>query len=733
MSISKLPGGARAALPCPSLLSTRLAAALALWPVLAGAQSAPADAASSGSLAPVTVEAAPVRDNLTEGTGSYTAIGTTNAATGLDLDLRETPQSVTVFTRQRIEDQGITSLGELMMQTPGVSKSQWGDDSSGYVTFYARGFAINNFQLNGVPTSSAALQGFTGLGSMDLSIYDQVTVVRGATGLLSGVGDPSASINLVRKRPAEGFRGAVGLTAGRWDRYRADADISTPLSADGRIRGRLVLAHDDNPTWVAHARNRRNVAYGVIEADLTPSTTVQAGVDHFRMRARGRTPHAYDYVDTAGQRTAFSRSSNASTPWSYNDLDRTTVFASLQHGFGNGWRAAVNLGHTKVDADQLYGVAAQAIRAGTNATGVTVGRSVNTPSQTTADLMLSGNYRLFGREHDLVLGANAYDLSSTDPAYGRASPTVPNVYDFDAGGSYIPLPTLTRNAIDTTNKRRQSGAYVATRLRPTDALSVIAGARVTNYRSLSITQSGRTEFKENGQVVPYLGVVYDLTDTLSAYASYTTIFNPQSNKDVNGNTLDPEEGDNIEVGLKGVLPGNRLNYSAAVFRARKDNLAVRDGNNLTPEGNTAYRAENDTTSKGFELEVSGELLPRWQIGGGFTRVATRSRDGARLNADFVPRNQFKLFTSYSGFAGSLSGLTVGGGLLWQSRLTDDDQPAYAQNSYAVVDLMARYAFTPRLSLAVNLNNVFDKTYRVTISQHTYGAPRNLSATLRYTF
>ena len=178
-SISKFPGGTPAALPSLSLLSARVAAALALWPVLAGAQSAPADAASGGSLAPVTVEAAPVHDNLTEGTGSYTAIGATNAATGLDLDLRETPQSVTVFTRQRIEDQGITSLGELMMQTPGVSKSQWGDDSSGYVTFYARGFAINNFQLNGVPTSSAALQGFTGLGSMDLSVYDQVTVVRG--------------------------------------------------------------------------------------------------------------------------------------------------------------------------------------------------------------------------------------------------------------------------------------------------------------------------------------------------------------------------------------------------------------------------------------------------------------------------------------------------------------------------------------------------------------------------
>lgn len=114
--------------------------------------------------------------------------------------------------------------------------------------------------------------------------------------------------------------------------------------------------------------------------------------------------------------------------------------------------------------------------------------------------------------------------------------------------------------------------------------------------------------KENGVWVPYTGVVYDLTDTLSAYASYTSIFLPQSVMDVAGHTLAPVTGDTYEVGVKAAFFDERLNASVALFHTKQDNFAVSDGN-LTPTGDDAYVAADGAVIRGIELELSGEILP----------------------------------------------------------------------------------------------------------------------------
>jgi outer membrane receptor for monomeric catechols len=130
----------------------------------------------------------------TEGTGSYTPRATA-ASTGLPLTLRETPQSVTVVTRQRMDDENMLSLVDVMASTPGISVQNY--DSERY-SFNSRGFSVSNYMYDGIPTSFDT--GYAaGESSLDPIIYDRVEVVRGATGLLTGAGNPSASINLVRK------------------------------------------------------------------------------------------------------------------------------------------------------------------------------------------------------------------------------------------------------------------------------------------------------------------------------------------------------------------------------------------------------------------------------------------------------------------------------------------------------------------------------------------------------
>ncbi|MFV0456498.1 MAG: TonB-dependent siderophore receptor, partial [Pseudomonas sp.] len=242
--------------------------------------------------------------------------------------------------------------------------------------------------------------------------------------------------------------------------------------------------------------------------------------------------------------------------------------------------------------------------------------------------------------------------------------------------------------------------------------------------------------RESSVFTPYAGIVYDLNAWLSAYASYTEILNPQSAKDVSGSILDPEEGKNYELGLKGEWFDGRLNASLAAFETRKDNLAVRDGDRLTPEGGFAYVAASGTKGRGWELEVSGELAPGWQLQGGYARIVTENADGDRLNTDYVPKHSFKLFTTWT--PAQLSKLTVGGGVHWQSDIYSTNanaalQRIYTQDSYAVTNLMTQYRFNDQLSLTANLNNVFDKTYRTSTHYHNYGAARNLHATLKYQF
>ena len=146
----------------------------------------------------------------TEGTGSYTTSETV-AATRLPLSLRETPQSVTVITRQRMDDQQLNSVQDVLENTTGVTSYQ---SDSERTSFYSRGFLINNIQYDGIPTVVGDIINGSGIGSLDTAFYDRVEVVRGATGLLTGTGNPSAAINLVRKRPTREFSAAASLGAG---------------------------------------------------------------------------------------------------------------------------------------------------------------------------------------------------------------------------------------------------------------------------------------------------------------------------------------------------------------------------------------------------------------------------------------------------------------------------------------------------------------------------------------
>lgn len=666
------------------------------------------------------------QNEKSEGTGSYQQQAVPQVLK-LPMTLQELPQSATVITRQRIEDQGLDTLGQVMEQSPGVSRRQYGDDGAGYTSFQARGFNITNYVIDGVPTTAAALQGYGGVSVMDTAIYDNVAIVRGATGLLSGAGEPSASIMMQRKRPTAEFQGQVLAGVGSWDRYRGMADISGPLNDSGSVRGRLVAAYDQSRSWKDGYKGKRDVFYGVIEADLGARTVARLGLEHMDNRYDGSSMHAFSVSDTAGNLVEWDRSDSATAAWAYSKQRRTMAFAQLEHEFNDDWSIQMAMGRSWLNNEQLYGVAApEPTPQGRGS--MTAGFNEKTPTQDTADITIKGRFQAWGQGHDIMLGANYYELSRHDMAYARQRIPIAQIKDFDRN---LPRPDLKITGPD--NQRAcQWGAYAATRLRLTDNLALIAGGRVTNWKDHSNT----TLRKENGVFTPYAGLVYDWNEQWATYASYTQIFNPQSSQDRDGNYLDPEKGNNYELGVKYLFPGEAASASLAVFQTRKDNLAVVDGKELTPSGTQAYTAASNTRSEGIEFEINGELAPGWQMGAGYTHYRFRGADGEKIKTD-IPADQVKLFTTYR-LPGAWHKLTVGGSVQWQSKIFDNQLTGVAretntQKAYAVVDLMARYAITPRADLTVNFNNIFDKTYRLAYSSHTYGAPRNVMASLRYQF
>lgn len=676
------------------------------------------------------VQVTAVQSATTEGTGSYTT-GSASTATRLNLSIRETPQSVSVITRQRMDDQGLSQLSDVVTQTPGLVIAQTGNGGSDSSPIYSRGFVVENYQVDGVG------QVFSGYNSLfqtnDMAIYDRVEVVRGATGLMNGVGAPSATINLMRKRPTAQFQASAKVEAGSWNYYRAEADLSAPLNEAGSLRGRVVAAYQENDSYIDRLHEKKEILYGIVEADLSPATLATFGVSLQNHDATGHSRGARPAYFSDGSRAIWARSDSAAAEWAYSKRHNQSIFASIEHQFDNEWVAKATLSQGKSNYDELLGYATggNPDRVSGAGTILYASRWVGNPTQNSLDLYASGLFNLLGRKHDLVIGATVARTKVDAPTYGNWTLlSIPNIYTWDGNTPLNPNKPIQGNYTDEENI---SSAYSTVRFRPTDALSLILGSRITSWERMQ--SSVKDARYENGKVTPYAGLVYDFNKNWSGYASYTDIFKPQNNKTASGDYIDPLLGKSYELGAKAEFFDKRLNLGMAMYKIEQDNLAVSIPNVFAPDGSQAYRAVSGTSTRGFEAELSGELARNWQGSIGFSRGITVDRNKARLNTN-IPQNTFKVFTTYR-LAGFGDGLTVGGGVRWQSEIYSVNQgPAQArftQAAYSVVDLMARYEISRQLTLTANLYNAFDKSYYTSTGNSYYGAPRNVRVGLDMRF
>ncbi|HBO5731242.1 Fe(3+)-pyochelin receptor FptA [Pseudomonas aeruginosa] len=644
---------------------------------------------------------------------------------------RELPQSASVIDHERLEQQNLFSLDEAMQQATGVTVQPFQLLTTAY---YVRGFKVDSFELDGVP----ALLGNTASSPQDMAIYERVEILRGSNGLLHGTGNPAATVNLVRKRPQREFAASTTLSAGRWDRYRAEVDVGGPLSASGNVRGRAVAAYEDRDYFYDVADQGSRLLYGVTEFDLSPDTLLTVGAQYQHIDSitnMAGVPMAKD-----GSNLGLSRDTYLDVDWDRFKWDTYRAFGSLEQQLGGGWKGKVSAEYQEADSRLRYAGSFGAIDPQTGDGGQLMGAAYKFKSiQRSLDANLNGPVRLFGLTHEL-LGGVTYAQGETrqDTARFLNLPNTPvNVYRWDPHG--VPRPQIGQYTSPGTTTTTQKGLYALGRIKLAEPLTLVVGGRESWWDQ----DTPATRFKPGRQFTPYGGLIWDFARDWSWYVSYAEVYQPQADRQTwNSEPLSPVEGKTYETGIKGELADGRLNLSLAAFRIDLENNPQEDPDHPGPLNNPFYISGGKVRSQGFELEGTGYLTPYWSLSAGYTYTSTEylkdsQNDSGTRYSTFTPRHLLRLWSNYD-LPWQDRRWSVGGGLQAQSDYSVDYRGVnMRQGGYALVNMRLGYKIDEHWTAAVNVNNLFDRTYYQSLSNpnwnNRYGEPRSFNVSLRGAF
>lgn len=644
---------------------------------------------------------------------------------------RELPQSASVIDHERLEQQNLFSLDEAMQQATGVTVQPFQLLTTAY---YVRGFKVDSFELDGVP----ALLGNTASSPQDMAIYERVEILRGSNGLLHGTGNPAATVNLVRKRPQREFAASTTLSAGRWDRYRAEVDVGGPLSASGNVRGRAVAAYEDRDYFYDVADQGTRLLYGVTEFDLSPDTLLTVGAQYQHIDSitnMAGVPMAKD-----GSNLGLSRDTYLNVDWDRFKWDTYRAFGSLEQQLGGGWKGKVSAEYQEADSRLRYAGSFGAIDPQTGDGGQLTGAAYKFKSiQRSLDANLNGPVRLFGLTHEL-LGGVTYAQGETrqDTARFLNLPNTPvNVYRWDPHG--VPRPQIGQYTSPGTTTTTQKGLYALGRIKLAEPLTLVVGGRESWWDQ----DTPATRFKPGRQFTPYGGLIWDFARDWSWYVSYAEVYQPQADRQTwNSEPLSPVEGKTYETGIKGELADGRLNLSLAAFRIDLENNPQEDPDHSGPPNNPFYISGGKVRSQGFELEGTGYLTPYWSLSAGYTYTSTEylkdsQNDSGTRYSTFTPRHLLRLWSNYD-LPWQDRRWSVGGGLQAQSDYSVDYRGvSMRQGGYALVNMRLGYKIDEHWTAAVNVNNLFDRTYYQSLFNpnwnNRYGEPRSFNVSLRGAF
>lgn len=647
----------------------------------------------------------------------------TKTATKLNLTVLETPQVVSVVSRDQIEDFSLREINSLLSYVPGVTVEQV---ETGRTHYTARGFDIVNFQFDGVgvPFSYGLTQGHD-----DTAIYQQVEVVKGATGLTTGLANPSATINYVRKRPTEELQASIAASAGSWSQYRLDGDISGPIIAD-KLNGRFVVAKQDGDSYLDRYSKELTVFYGIVSGAITDTTRFALAHSVNDNHSDGNSSGALPLFYSDGSLTNYDESTNTAPTWAYQDVEQTRTVVELEQDLSANWMAkAIYTRHEQDKEWESFYLSGSPDRSTEEGLLAHASFYEANDEEKIVDLFISGSFLLWGRQHELVAGINLADIKLTGRSvYTEEWNYSPVGADWALGNTPRPTFGVYDAASQSTDiDQEQDSLYLSTRLNLTDTFSVLLGARTVDIEQNGISY-GAPQAASDSATVPYVGVTYEVLKGTMLYASYSEVFKAQTWVDADLLPLGAVRGESSEIGIKQEVFASNAVLTLALFQAAQENFGewvARD----TASGLNIYRGV-EFESDGFEVELAGEVLSGLNISAGYTQVKVEDENGDDIRR-FIPTQQFKLATAYN--VPVVPGLRVGAGIKWQNEIYYGD--TQVQGDYTLVDLFARYSPTENLTFALNANNLGDEKYLLSPQwgQANYGAPRNLMGSIAWRY
>jgi len=649
-------------------------------------------------------------------------------ATGLPMEIKDTPQTISTIERQDIEDFGATGSNDALRLGTGINVEQYETNRVGY---NSRGFDIQLTQIDGIGMSN---EWGVVVGQQDSFLFERIELIRGANGLLTGVGNASGTINYVRKRPKNEDGGEASVTWGPQGSNRLALDYNKVLTEDGSWAGRLVVAREDKDSYLRGLRDLRNTVYGVVDGQIGEHGMLTFGFSHQRSNQDSPMWGSLTLNYLSGGQAEFDRSSSTSQDWTYWDTRSNNVFVEYRHELAPDWEAKFTYNHRRGWEDTAL-VYAYSLTGGLNDdnTGLVAWpySSHGVTSNNLFDASVSGEFDAFGRRHSLIAGISRsrqksdVDAQGFDESYQNAP-----LPAFPYGGDVYAEPDWTGVASTTSGQQTLTRFYAASRLALTDRLKAIVGVNAIKLQREGASRYGNSgtngvSYPDTEETSPYVGLTYDITPAVLGYVSYSTIFLNQDQADYDNVYLDPMKGVNAEAGVKAEWLDRKLLTTFAVFTAEEKGLATYAG--INPDGNYWY-VPQDVKSRGFEAEATGRVGADSRITLGFTRLKLTGPDGNDTSL-WVPRTtvNFRFDTRVA----QLPKLRLGVGGRWQSDVSNAAE-TMEQGAYLLANAFAAYEWNERTTVRLNVDNVTDKKYINGLSNGAiYGAPRQVSLTLNY--
>lgn len=656
-----------------------------------------------------------------------------SGATKLETPDIETPQSVSIVTRQQYEEQGANSVRQAVSYTPGVYANQIGA-SNRFDYIVMRGFSdgsLDNIYLDGLK-----MMGDTNSHSslvVDPWFLDSIEVVRGPASVLYGRSSPGGIVALNSRKPSFDAGGEIKVFAGNNNQRGAAFDVTGPVDDSDRVAVRLTGMTRYADSQFDPLKEERYALMPSLTWRITDNTRLDLMAYLHRDPEGGShsgLPYEGTVVPHAGQKISNTFYEGEDD---YDKYDRreNMVGYNFEHAFDSGWSVRQKLRYlqTKVNLNQVYAAG------WLNDTELNRGYSGSDEKMNaiTLDNQLDGSVETGPVNHRLLVGVDYQRRSNNVAGYYGAFPAIDAfnpVYGAD--------PDYITQYSSEKHKLEQTGIYVQDQMSLNNWRLTLGGrhdqVKVTNVNKLNDT----SDTLDQGHYSSRAALLYLFDNGIAPYVSYSTAFTPTSFTDENGKILQPMKGKQWEAGLKFEPEGTQTMYSASVFRINQKNIATKE------EPTDPYRSIGEIESEGVELEAVGQLTDSLRLQAAYTytdiRYKKSSPEEQGKRAVYAPRNQASAWLSYDVKSGPLDGLTVGSGVRYVNGITSDRQNTHTLPSYTLVDLAVGYDLSKvglkGLSAQVNVNNLTDKSYIAACNSLSYcyfGAERSIVGSLSYKF